>query len=100
METSNHMDDEYINKMLAEYANQVKWLRERVPPDDIYDFAQQLLVAAEYFISVMDEEMELEEAILRDPALDHWIANVLSVEMMKREGFKATINTDWRIKKR
>lgn len=79
-----------------EYTKNVKWLREHVAPDDVYDFAQQAVMAAEFFIGRLHQHIDITEEVKTDPMLYHWITNIYSLSKMKVEGFKGIVNVNWR----
>ena len=86
------MDDEE-KKLMEHYQHQVQWLRERVPPDDIYDFAQQMIISAENILFELGQHTDLQALMDKDPILKQWIDNVMSIHFMKAQGFTGIINT-------
>lgn len=94
------MDEEQGKQRVADdYLEDVKWLREHVAPDDIYDFAQQALMAAEYFIPLMADNMNLVEEMQKDKMLAHWIVNIHSLHRLREENFQGIIDVTWRVEK-
>ena len=76
---------------LEKFEKDVNWLRRAVPPDDIYDFAEQTLMACDYFIYKLNELNDLIEEGSKDQLLDGWLKNVMGVRLLKDQGYKGTI---------
>lgn len=57
----------------AEYEKNIAWLQRNVPPDDIYDFGEQTLIAAVYFLKKYAQTFSYVPDIMHDPLTAHWI---------------------------
>ncbi len=90
--------DEEEREIIQHYQEQVNWLRDRVPYDDIYDFAHQLLMAAEGILAEFGEHADVQKLMNEDALLNNHISNVMSIHFMKIAGFKGIIDTSWSIK--
>lgn len=91
------MDEEGKKRIIDAYVKDVKWLREHVPPDDIYDFAQQALMASDYLLWKLDQFCDVAEETETDEVLCVWIKNIIMIGKMKDTDFKGIINTAWRV---
>lgn len=91
--------DEADKHLLQEYRKSVEWLIARVPRDDIYDFAQQMIMSAEYILAALGEHADVQKLMDKDPVLRQWIDNVMSIHFMKRDGFNGIINTSISVRK-
>ena len=71
------------------------WLRERIAPDDIYDFAEQTIMCAEFFLMKFINYVELEKEMRKDKVLDVWVKNIVSIRFLKNSGASGgKINTE------
>lgn len=93
------MDEEHVKKAMLEYLDNVRWLRTHVAPDDIYEFAQQAIMAAEYFVGKLHEATDLNQAIQKDKMMFHWINNIFSIAKMKEDNFQGIVDVSWRVEK-
>ena len=59
------------------FEKNVEYLRRNVPPDDIYLFSEQTLMAACFFLKKWSEKTDIIEEMLRDPIADKWIRNIV-----------------------
>lgn len=91
--------DEADKILLQNYRKQVEWLMQRVPRDDIYDFAQQMIISAEYILAALGEHADVQKIMDNDPVMKQWIDNVMSIHFMKEKGFTGIINTAISIRK-
>lgn len=75
----------------ARFKENVEWLKVNIDEDDIYDFAEQTLMAADFFMGKWAKEAG-EEAVYC-PQTEKWIKNVLSIRAAKCEEIKRQIST-------
>jgi hypothetical protein len=92
------MDEEDKN-LLLQYRKQVEWLMERVPRDDIYDFAQQMVISAQCILAELGKHANVQKLMDKDPVLRQWVDNVMSIHFMKESGFTGIINTSISVRK-
>ena len=64
---------------LKEYNDNISWLHSAVPPDDIYEFAQQSLMCSEYFLHILNTHINMPVLLEKDEHLVMWIKNFLKV---------------------
>ncbi len=91
------MDDK---ECLEDFEKDVKWLRDHVPLDDIYEFSQQLLMASEFFLGKRGECTEVQKLFEEDELLLKWARNIFNLQRMKDADYQGIISVSWkRLKK-
>jgi len=90
------MDDEQHEAFLKKYREDVEWLRRCISPDDIYEFAEQSLIAATLFLSRWDEWVDITEEAQKDRATASWIRNILGIRMMRENGYEGPIEFEFK----
>ena len=88
------MDDDVKQKLLDQYHIDVQWLRDNIPPDDIYDFAEQALLSAEFFILKWAEWVDVDEERDKDKLVNIWFQNVIGIMALQAESFKTRLNLE------
>ena len=63
-------------EVMEKYRLHVEWMRNNIPPDDIYDFAEQILMASVYFFH---ENYKGKMLDLKDPISLKWARNIAIV---------------------
>ncbi len=71
---------------MEEYKADVKWLREHVARDDIYDFAQQAIMAGMYFIGKLKDVIDVQSECENDEQFANYCKNFLAIIKMKKSG--------------
>lgn len=59
------------------------WLRQVIPPDDIYRFALSNYAAAEFFLSRLKKHVLLGDESMRDELLETWVNNLMYFRIAK-----------------
>lgn len=80
-------------KFLKEFEKDVKWLRNNIPPDDIYDFCQEALMAANFFLSKLMQLNDLEEELENDKVLSIYYKNIVAIKIGQKLGLTTIVNT-------
>lgn len=75
------------------YNKSVEWLRGHVPPDDIYDFAEQMIISAECILLTLAKHVDIPDLMKKDEVFSHWTENVMSVHFMRESGYNGIIDT-------
>lgn len=70
-------------ELFKKFEKNVQYLKNNIPPDDIYAFAEQTFMAALYFMHRWSTWEDLNEIAKEDPIAKKWIVNILSLQMMK-----------------
>lgn len=86
------MNDQEKEKHLEKFRQNVQWLREQIPPDDIYEFAEQALMAADFFISELSSWVDLSMESEQDKVLALWLKNVVGMRVLRDQGYKGRID--------
>lgn len=91
------MNEEEKKKALEDFDKNVQWLRNHVPRDDIYDFAEQALMAADFFIGKWSSLVDLEKEIEDDKIAGQWLQNVVGMRILKQLNAQGVIDTEWKM---
>lgn len=83
-----------INK--KEFKKNVEFLRNNIPKDEIYEFAEQCLVAAEFFLFKWSQWVDLYEETEKDEIVHVWVSNVIHIRQLNEENYTGGINTKLR----
>lgn len=79
MSTSKYTQRFMDNKELFEkYCTNLKWLHRNIPPDDIYDFAEQTYMAALFFLNTINNMFDIKE-LLKNPIFNKWATNIITI---------------------
>ncbi len=70
-------------EMRAKFEENVAYLKRNVPPDDIYMFTEQTLMAAMFFIYKWSDHVDLNEEADKDETARKWLSNILKFQEMK-----------------
>ncbi len=70
-------------KYLQKFREDVEWLKENIPEEDIYEFAEQALCAADFFIMKWREWVDIEEEAEKDKVIGKWLQNVVGLRILK-----------------
>lgn len=66
-------------ELLHQFNKNVEWLRNNVPPDDIYLFTEQTFMASLFFLHKWSEHEDLNIACEEDPIARKWIRNIMGL---------------------
>ena len=70
-------------ELLKKFEKNVQYLKNNIPPDDIYAFAEQTFMAAMYFLHKWAEWDDLNEFAKHDPIAKKWIINITALQILK-----------------
>jgi len=70
-------------ELLKKFEKNVQYLKNNIPPDDIYVFAEQTFMAAMYFLHGWSEWDDLNMVCKTDPIAKKWITNILALQKLK-----------------
>jgi len=73
------MEDNYKTQALQKYNDNVVWLRQNVPMDDVYEFTEQVLMCAESFLNKLNEKTDLYQEMEDDYAFSTWVNNIAQI---------------------
>lgn len=63
-------------ELKAQFEKNVSYLQKTIPPDDIYIFAEQTLMASVFFIRKLGEYTDLQTLAEEDAVFRKWLTNV------------------------
>lgn len=88
------MSDEYTKRVMDQFEQDVIWLQEHLPPDDVYQFCQQCLIGAAFLVDKWKQGADFEELANKDPLTRVWLQNIYGILGLQRTDIKGIINTD------
>ena len=88
--------DEEKKKVLQKFKEDVAWLKQNIGQDDIYEFAQQALTGASYFIHKWSEWVDIEDEVDKDKVTAAWIKNIIGVIVQRELRLPTSIDTDFK----
>ncbi len=82
-----------MNESLERYERNVEWLKQNLSEDEIYRFAEQGLMAAEFFLSKWNEWVDILEEAEKDKMVKLWIQNLTTIRLGQNAGIPTKITT-------
>ncbi len=86
------MEDERKKEVMRQYYEDVAWLRRCISPDDIFEFTEQALIAASFFLSKWSDWVDITEEGKKDKEAEAWIRNIISIRLIKESGYEGPIS--------
>ncbi len=80
--------------MRHKFYENVAYLEQTIPPDDIYLFTEQTFMAALFFLKKWSECADLNEVCKHDEVAKKWITNIIGFQRLKDAKMEANINLD------
>lgn len=90
------LDIEDIEEYQKKFEERVMWLHKNIPPDDIYFFAQSMLLAAEFCIYRLAEKENVNESMKSDPNLKKCVRTVLGITASQINNRNYMVDVDWK----
>lgn len=87
--------DEEKKKRLEEFQRNVAWLHKSVPRDDIYDFAEQTLMACDFFIYKLGEYVNINDEAEKDEILGQWFRNVVTMRFLAENDIEGIVDVSF-----
>lgn len=78
--------------MREKFAKNVDYLKRNIPPDDIYEFAEQTFMAAMFFMYKWSDWTDLIQESENDDVAKKWIANIVGLHHMKVENIDVDLD--------
>ncbi len=84
-------------EVMEQFEKNVAYLRKVIPPDDIYAFAEQSLIASLYFLHRWNEWEDLDEICRKEKVTRSHVYNILGLMKArdKNADFILDLNLDW-----
>lgn len=82
--------EEFKNK----FEKNVEYLQRNIPPDDIYIFAEQTMMAALFFMHKWSQHENISKACLNDHVACKWVHNILGLYKAREQGINVKIDLD------
>ncbi len=83
-----------IDEVRDRYNKRIEFLRTNIAPDDIYEFAEQALAGAEFFIRRWNEWVDVGEECEKDMKTLTWVSNILGMRSLEKTGYDEGIGID------
>jgi hypothetical protein len=81
---------------LAKFNEEVEWLKQVVPPEDIYMFANQALVSARFFLNRWSDWVDIYKECEEDDTVNGWVMNLCGINHLRSIGSKERLNLKWK----
>lgn len=79
------MNPEERQKGIDSIKRNIAWLHKSIGPDDIYEFAEQMIQTAEYFGLILYQNTQLGDLLKKDELLCKLIDNFFHVRKLRDE---------------
>lgn len=86
------MNEEEHKEQMDIFNKQVQWLKDNIPPEDIYTFAQQSILSAMFFIGKWNEWVDVFKEAENDKNVDIWLTNISTVCELQEENIPTKLN--------
>jgi len=71
------------------------WLSRNIAPDDIYIFAEQCIIACQFFITELNEHVDLHDQCMIDKTMAGWVKNIGSLLKLRSEGYEGGLDVSY-----
>lgn len=78
------MTEEEARKL---YLKRVCFLRNNVAPDDIYEFAEQALACADFFLNKWNEWEDIAKEVDNNTDAGQWIKNLVGLRILEKQNY-------------
>jgi hypothetical protein len=78
-------------EIIKAYEEDITYLQRNIPPDDIYQFAQQLLVGSLFFLEKWSDWVTIDEEMEKCPETDKWVRNIVNFYVRQQNKEDQTI---------
>lgn len=73
------------DELRLKFEKSVQYLQRNIPPDDIYPFAEQTIMAALYFLDRWCDCVDIAEIYKNDVIAKKWINNIVGLQLCKQK---------------
>ena len=80
------------DELFKKFNQNVNYLQENIAPDDIYAFAEQLLMSNMFFLAEWSEVVDVNELAKNCPITKKYVGNILHVIRNRDEGKKLQLD--------
>lgn len=92
------MSEEIIKEILIrQFEEDVLYLHKYIAPDDIYVFAQQLLMSSHHFLQVLSEVANLDDIANESKESHSYISNILGILQAQASRTPVHLNLELRV---
>jgi len=79
-------------ELIKKYDENVAWLRRNIPPDDIYDFAEQTYMAALFFLKLASSDDRFLTLLQECHVTRKWSQNICGLLQIREQGIDCPID--------
>jgi len=84
--------DQQKQEMYDRFKKNVEYIEKTVPPDDIYLFTEQTLMAALYFLRTLQDFTDIKQLCRDDPIFAKWTENIGAFYLAQVNDFEMTLD--------
>lgn len=88
------MSDDYLDEVMSRFEKDVIWLRNHLPPDDVYQFCQQCLLGAVFLVDKWKSGKDFQELANKDPLTRVWLQNIYGILALQNTDIDGIVNVD------
>jgi hypothetical protein len=74
------------SEFAKKFRQDVDWIHANIPPDDIYVFAHQSFLAAEYFLWRWSQWESIVEDAQKNEMTNLWVQNIIGIKVLRDKG--------------
>jgi len=86
-----------MSEVAERIEKRIKWIQRNIAPDDIYMFAEQALMGAEFFMGLWAHGKNLTEECGRCPLLGQWLNNIAGFRYLRDKDQDCKINLEFKV---
>lgn len=79
--------------VLKQYEDNVAWIKRNVSEEKIYEFAEQALMGAEFFLAKLLNEEYIDDILLAENLVKKWRNNIFKIRFYQKNDVDIPIDT-------
>lgn len=89
------MTHDQFDEFEKAFNSRVRFLRNNIPLDDIYDFTEEALMAADFFLKKWAEHTSISDEIADSKEAYVWVSNIVNLRKLYKNGHNEGISRCW-----
>jgi len=81
------------------FIRRVSWLKKNLSYDEIYEFAEQALTCADFFLGKWNEWEDIADEVNKNTTAGQWIKNLVGLRILEKKGYEGRVNVVMKTKK-
>jgi hypothetical protein len=77
---------------MKKFEENVAYLQRNIPPDDIYLFAEETLMAALYFMHRWSKKEDINTVCKEDEVARKWVSNILGLQRLREKALDVDLD--------